>query len=209
MDEIFLSASVPEKGRGNYYETADPLLIQAAIRAFIDVTLGRRKIVWGGHPTITPMILQACQELNIPYSESVTIYQSKFFEQEFPEENECFKNVVLIDTVNNDKTASLIKMREQMLSRNEIISAVFIGGMEGIEDEYNLIKKLNPLATILVVPSPGGAALDLAKKLGFDDEKLSSIDYFKIFHSGLQIRADELRANSSKRGAASPQRKPF
>ena len=35
MSAIFLSASVPLVGRGNYHETADPFLIQCAVRELV------------------------------------------------------------------------------------------------------------------------------------------------------------------------------
>lgn len=54
MDSIFLSASVPVNGRGDYYETADPFLIQCAVREFAIAVVRKMKIVWGGHPAITP-----------------------------------------------------------------------------------------------------------------------------------------------------------
>ena len=37
--EIFLSASIPVKGRGIFYETSDPFLIQTAIRGSRDFPL--------------------------------------------------------------------------------------------------------------------------------------------------------------------------
>lgn len=63
MRSIFLSASVPLAGRGTYLETADPFLIQVAVRELMTLALGRRRIVWGGHPAITPMIWSVCQDL--------------------------------------------------------------------------------------------------------------------------------------------------
>ncbi len=63
MGSIFLSASVPIEGRGNFYETANPFLIQFAVREFLTVCLGRRHIVWGGHPAITPMVWSVCEDL--------------------------------------------------------------------------------------------------------------------------------------------------
>ena len=61
MAQIFLSASIPVQGRGNFFESADPFLIQFAVRELMTVCLGRRRIVWGGHPAITPMIWAVCR----------------------------------------------------------------------------------------------------------------------------------------------------
>lgn len=85
MSTIFLSASVPVVGRGNYFESADPFLIQMAVRELLTLALGRRRIVWGGHPAITPMVWAVCEDLGVPYSNAVVLYQSRFFEEIFPE----------------------------------------------------------------------------------------------------------------------------
>lgn len=192
-DEIFLSASVPILGRGEYYKTADPLLIQSAVRAFAEIVLGRRRIVWGGHPTITPMLMEACVHLGVSYANSVTLYQSKFFEEEFPEENEFFGNVEFTPTVGGDREASLLLMRHEMLSRPNLSAAIFIGGMEGVSAEVDMFKLHHPQATQIFVGSTGGAALEHALLEGMPEDEASSIDYFKLFHSQLGIAANEPR----------------
>lgn len=85
MSAIFLSASIPVPGRGTYYEDADPFLIQFAIRELLLVALGRRLIVWGGHPAITPMVWSVCEDLGVQYAQSVMLFQSKNFQEFFPE----------------------------------------------------------------------------------------------------------------------------
>jgi hypothetical protein len=188
MSAIFLSASIPVAGRGNYYETADPFLIQCAVRELVLASIRDRQIVWGGHPAITPMIWAICQDLNIDYSNSVILYQSRFFEDRFPEENNNFGNVVFVDAVPGDREASLLAMREAMLSRQDLTAAVFIGGMEGVEAEYVLFKKFHPEAKILPVPSPGGAALQLAERIGsFSDTDLRDVDFSRLFRKELTL----------------------
>lgn len=186
MSAIFLSASVPLVGRGNYHETADPFLIQCAVRELVMAVIRDRQIVWGGHPAITPMIWTICQDLNIDYSNSVVLYQSRFFEDRFPEENENFGNVVFVDAVPGDREASLLLMREAMLSRQDLKAAVFIGGMEGVEAEHALFKRFHPDAKILLVPAPGGAALQLANQIGgYDEAVLRDVDFASLFHTEL------------------------
>jgi hypothetical protein len=136
MRAIFLSASVPVVGRGNFYESADPFLIQTAVREFVSVALGRRLIVWGGHPAITPMVWAVCQDLGVSYASAVVLYQSNFFGDMFPEENKRFGNVVYVDAVEGSREQSLLRMREDMLSRDDLEAAVFIGGMEGVLEEH-------------------------------------------------------------------------
>ena len=64
----------------------------------------------------------------------VTLYQSNFFRRFFPEDNEYFENVVIVPEM-EDKTKSLYKMRYKMLTENIFEAGVFIGGMEGVEEE--------------------------------------------------------------------------
>jgi hypothetical protein len=186
MNEIFLSASVPIVGRGNYHETADPFLIQYAVRELVISVIRSSRIVWGGHPAITPMIWAICESLGVDYSQSVVLYQSKFFSDFFPEENQKFKNVNYVDAVNNDLNASLLKMRIEMLSRPQLSAAVFIGGMEGIHTEYDLFKSFHPRAKVLPVGGTGGAAGELAHNLYAPGHLASySIDFASLFHTEL------------------------
>lgn len=194
MNAIFLSASVPIVGRGNYHESADPFLIQSAVREFVTATLGRRLIVWGGHPAITPMVWAVCEDLGVSFAKAVVLYQSKFFADMFPEENKRFGNVEYVDAVPGDQAASLLRMREVMLSRADLTAAVFIGGMEGILEEHAMFIGLHPAAKILAVPAPGGAARQLAESLGVVSEAdLQNVDFTRLFHVELNIPPNEQR----------------
>jgi hypothetical protein len=196
MSAVFLSASVPVIGRGNFYETADPFLIQSAVREFVTVALGRRLLVWGGHPAITPMVWAVCEDLGVSYAKSVVLYQSKYFADVFPEENKRFGNVEYIDAVPDDREASLLRMRKQMLSRGDLSEAVFIGGMEGIVEEYTLFTQIHPKAKILAVPAPGGAARQLAERLGVKGETdVQNVDFAKLFHVGMKLAPNEPRTS--------------
>lgn len=190
---IFLSASVPVFG-GNYFATADPFLIQMAVRELMTLALGRRRMVWGGHPAITPMVWTVCEDLGVRYSDAVVLYQSRFFQEVFPEENAHFANVVFTEAVDNDREASLLSMRRAMLSRDDLDAAVFIGGMEGVLAEYQLFKELHPFSKVLAVPAPGGAALELASRLkSLSEPELESVDFASMFWRELGISPDEQR----------------
>lgn len=188
MNSIFLSASVPIKGRGEYYKTANPFLIQCAVREFVIAVIRHHKIVWGGHPSITPMIWSICEDLNVDYSEKVILYQSRHFEDRYPEENQRFNNVIFTDNVAGDREVSLLLMRKEMLSRKDLDAAVFIGGMDGVEDEYRLFCEFHPDALVLPVAAPGGAARLLAEKLGCCEEVgMRNIDFANLFHTHLNF----------------------
>src|SRR4051794_9555611 len=113
-EAIFLSAGAPDPKRGpQYAATADTVAITAAVSALVHVTLGRRLLVWGGHPAITPMIWVVAQDVGVDYGRWVQLYQSRHFRDEFPEDNEQFQNVTYTDDVELDREKSLLAMRER------------------------------------------------------------------------------------------------
>ena len=153
MKNIFLSASIPLPERDSkYIDTADIIAIRDAVIALTTVVLPHHRLVWGGHPSITPLVYYVMKKLNLNIQEHVTIYQSKFFEKYFPEDNNKFNNVILTDVIDNDRDKSLLHLRERMLDEFEFSAAVFIGGMEGIEGDkekgiegYTTMKKADLL----------------------------------------------------------------
>ena len=195
MSAIFLSASIPIAGRGDFYKTASPFLIQCAVQEFLVCALGRRLIVWGGHPAITPMVWAACESLGVSYAKAVVLYQSHFFADSYPEENALFKNTVETPAVDGDRQKSLEAMRRAMLSREDLTAAVFVGGMEGIFEEHSTFRKFHPNASVLIVPAAGGAARDLARERGeWNEQTAEDLNFARLFHRGLGIRANEPRA---------------
>ena len=194
-EAIFLSASVPDPKRTpKYAKTADAVAITAAVTALVYVALGRRILVWGGHPAITPMIWVVAESMGIDYGKWVKLYQSRFFKDEFPEDNERFQNVMFTDAVKEDRALSLSVMRERMFREQKFEAAIFIGGMEGIVDEYEPFAKLQPAAQILPIASTGGASIDVADRLKSPSKDLrDDLDYVSLFHRRLNISPRELR----------------
>lgn len=183
MKNIFLSASIPlPESDSLYYDSADIIGIRDAVIALASLVIGRYRIIWGGHPSITPLInyvieriIQNRIDFNIldtsnseeqketlfnrlkkEISDHVIIYQSLYFKDEFPEDNEQFENIVFTDDT-GDKHSSLQLMRDKMLSGKDFAAAVFIGGMEGIEIEYKMFKEQYPNALIIPIASTGAA----------------------------------------------------
>jgi hypothetical protein len=195
VDAIFLSAGVPDPKRGpEYAATADTVAITAAVSALVYVTLGRRPLVWGGQPAITPMIWVVAQEIGVDYGRWVRLYQSRFFQDEFAEDNARFQNVIYTDSVANDREKSLLAMRERMFCENTFKAAVFIGGMDGIVNEFEMFRRLQPNAAVVPVISTGGAVLKVAELLGSVDSDLrDDLDYVALFHRYLQISVREER----------------
>ena len=194
MSAVFLSASVPVPERGTYFERTNPHLIQIAVREFVTTVLGRKLLVWGGHPAITPMVWAICEDLGVSYSEAAVLYQSRFFVDQFPAENVGFKNVRLIDADPAGRPESLATMRRRMLEDTEIDAAVFIGGMEGIFEEYALLMELRPRVRVLPVAAPGGAAGDLAARIMPGNQDLDTLDFAQLFATFLDIAPDAPRS---------------
>ena len=135
------------------------------------------------------MVWAVCESLGVEYASAVRLYQSRFFEEWFPEENSHFRNMRYTPAVRNDREASLERMRRAMLAE-PFGAAVFIGGMEGIFAEHKIFSELQPHAKILAVAAPGGAAMQLARQLR---QRTSGVDFARMFHRRLDIRADEPR----------------
>ncbi|MGN7805781.1 hypothetical protein ACTJKE_24195 [Ensifer sp. 22521] len=192
---IFLSAGVPDPKRGpEYAKTADTVAIAAAVSALLYVTLGRRQLIWGGQPAITPMIWTIAADMGIDYGSWVRLYQSKHFQEEFPEENKHFQNVIYTDDVDNDLHRSLQAMRHKMFTENEFTNAVFIGGMGGILDEYEMLRLAQPKVNLIPLVSAGGAAALVAEKMGGVSEDLkTNLDFVALFHQHLGISEREER----------------
>ena len=156
---VFLSASVPLPSRDPaYFESADLFAIRDAVRALTMVIVERQiELIFGGHPAISPMIRLQIAETGARVSDRVVVFQSRFFEREFPVDNVAFERVILVDAVQNDQEKSLRRMREVMLE-GRFNAGLFIGGMEGVEEEYNLFQKLHGGVPSFPIASTGAAA---------------------------------------------------
>lgn len=172
MYDVFLSASIPSKDRNpKYYDTADFVAIRDAVIAIATVVVPEYRLVWGGHPAITPLIRTVYEEIlemqhdgdlsdeefKKEIKTHVLLYQSRFFEKYFPEDNGVFESVKLI-AANKDRESSLSDMRDAMLKDKNYLAAFFIGGMEGVEEEFELFRKCNPSCPVFPVASTGAAA---------------------------------------------------
>ena len=159
MKSIFLSASIPLPERDEkYIGTADIIAIRDAVIALTTVVLPHHRLIWGGHPSITPLIYYVMERLNLNIQEHITLYQSRFFEKYFPEDNNKFENIVFTDVVDNDREKSLLYMRHKMLDESEFSAGIFIGGMEGVEEEYDMFIEKHPKALVLPIASTGAGA---------------------------------------------------
>lgn len=157
LKTIFLSASIPLPDRHpKYHGTADVIAIRDAVISLASTVLPKFKLVWGGHPSITPLIYYVMQRLDLNVQQHVTLYQSRFFEHLFPEDNNRFENVILTENTHEAESSKFL-MRKRMFTENQFAAAIFIGGMEGIEDEFKLFREFHPHALLLPIASTGAA----------------------------------------------------
>lgn len=158
MKAIFLSASVPDPRRHpRYHTTADVIAIRDSVRALTTVVLPHASLSWGGHPAITPLIRVVAENVCVTGADRIRLYQSAWFSEVLPSDNAAFERYVLTPRMNT-LDASLRAMREQMLTDVAFDAAIFIGGMEGVEEEFQMFRRLHPRARTLPVASTGAAA---------------------------------------------------
>ena len=61
------------------------------VRALATVIIPNAHLVWGGHPSITPLIRYILERMDVNINEYVTLYQSLYFMGKFPVENIIFE----------------------------------------------------------------------------------------------------------------------
>jgi len=160
-DSVFLSAGIPVAREAEFAKTADPLLIHSAVRALCALVFGKLQLVWGGHPAITPMLWAACENLGLEHAKTVRLYQSKWFEDHYPDENKRFGNITYTRAAKTEQ-ASLRLMRRLMIGDHRYAAGVFVGGAQGVIDEFKMFRDCHPDVAVIVLPSTGGAARAIA-----------------------------------------------
>ncbi|MEB3791712.1 hypothetical protein [Acinetobacter sp. IK40] len=182
LKKIFLSASIPLADRDpKYFDTADNTAIRDAVIALSRIVLPKAELVWGGHPSITPLIRAVLEKQNLQISEHVTLYQSNFFLKKFPSDNNFFEKLIITDEL-KDQKESLGLMRKKMIVGNNFCAAIFIGGMDGVEDEYKLFKEAHPDVPVFPIASTGAASRILYFQENFKNERLlTDFCYLPLF----------------------------
>ena len=192
---IFLSASFPSLDRSReFFENSDPdEITQALVSACRAIFSMNGRIVFGGHPSVTPLVMLIAEEYLPKELESrrqrayregplVIAYQSEAFGNVLPESMRNLTEWALGElrwvksdderpvfsergTLNKDSVASALQaMRRAMLSATDPVAAIFIGGMEGIYREYDLFKEMFEGRPVYFLGGPGGAARHLSER---------------------------------------------
>lgn len=171
---VFLSASFPSGERGQRYRPYDPEAIADAVVAIARAVLDAGgHLVFGGHPTISPLVLLIAAELDV--KGRVHIFQTRYFEGHVPPETleldkRGYGEITWTAAVQRDRDASLAQMRAQMLARTDLVAAVFVGGMEGIPHEAELFARMHAKAWIVPIRAPGGAVRQIEPTVELPDE---------------------------------------
>jgi hypothetical protein len=172
---IILCASYPPR---DYKLRADSHEIAAAVTALISAAFERDwSIVFGGHPSIVPLVFMVARELD--RKGIVTIYQSNYFVNHLSRAagslaEQGYGEIVLVphdpgeippaegEPVDARRCPrSLARMREVMVSHPGSQALVVIGGDTGVLDEYEIFRRANPLLPAIPIGFPGGAAREL------------------------------------------------
>ena len=167
---IFLSASFPSGRRGKAVEPYDPSAVADAVTALVRAVLSRHgRLLLGGHPTITPLVLAIAMEHRSMHS--VDVFQSEWFRERITPETRKLANLGFGEIHWTERCVDLDgtmrKMRRRMLNFGHVAGAVFVGGMDGVEEEHRMVGHMLPGIPRIPMRGPGGAA---ARLQTMDDE---------------------------------------
>lgn len=162
---MLLSASFPSGERASDVQPFDAASIADAVTAVVRaVLISGGKLLFGGHPTITPLVLLIGSELGVRHA--VDVFQSEWFREEVTDETVALvkSGVGKIHWTSQMSTReeSLELMRSRMFSFVRPMAAVFIGGMSGMHDEYLRFGEVCPGVPRLPLFGPGGAAAQMS-----------------------------------------------
>jgi hypothetical protein len=153
---VFLSAGMPDPGRPQkYYATMDATAIREAVTGLVLAVTPTTSLVFGGQPAISPFVYQTAKAIGA--IDNVVIYQSDFFRSRVPTDSLAFGRIKWTKP-GTDQDTSLALMRQEMIRSHDFVAGVFIGGMEGIEDEFAMFKARHTQAIVLPIASTGAAA---------------------------------------------------
>jgi hypothetical protein len=167
---VMLSASMPDElvgtPRAQLMFSFIVLFTQAVVEA-------GGKIVFGGHPGISPLVHEAVRKMN--KNDAVKIFQLSRFKDKAPKEIWDKKAFDSINWIGDGKAKiedDLAMLRDSMASVSK--AAVFIGGktqnenfsgkIPGIRDEYNRFLVHNPESPVYLIGLMRGETLNLVKE---------------------------------------------
>jgi hypothetical protein len=191
MLTVFLSASVPSLKRAERFRRGAlaAFEIEQAVISLARAVFARGgRLVFGGHPSISPLVAMVAGEYRKPRRAengkerepaSVIIYQSEAYRDVAEEATLLLyqmdtAQVVWTQAVGGERfdperregpqcQLSLESMRREMMNATQPEAMICIGGMEGVLEEARLYEALFPARKIYVLRVTGGAAAELAE----------------------------------------------
>jgi hypothetical protein len=164
---VLLSASLPEEldyAASDSFGSEASDLRDAVTEISREILQKGGRLALGGHPTITPLLLDVCTELRSPGL--MTVYQSERFRNEIPPATWSLSKggwANLRFTASfADRELDLEVMRLAMVTEEPIAGAVFIGGKAGVSFEHELVQSLTYGVPRVTLGAPGGVAAGLA-----------------------------------------------
>lgn len=211
---VLLSASVPSEKRSEKYhenytkiKNAQIQIEEAIIGLTRNIFQAGGKIIFGGHPSISPLVAMVATEFrlnkeienmrrNEDEEKPIKIFQSEAYSKVFSKETSGlfalgYSNIVWTEAVNGEEYDSSIQGRPQCeeslaLMRRQMMKGVdalvCIGGMEGVEKEFDMFREIHPGKPVFLLASTGGASKILADRFsGLNSIKvIDAIDYQKL-----------------------------
>jgi hypothetical protein len=187
---VFLAGSVPDR-EGFERVPEAPFVVEQAVVALARAVFAEEgKIVFGAHPSISPLVAAVASEYALAQTgeaknRRVRIYQSRAFSKVLPDEtwDMCrfgFADLVWTEAKNGEEyrpgepaslkcPQSLKHMRESLIEDCKPRAMVVIGGMQGVIEEADLYRKFcesnpNLRLEIFTAAYTGGVAKRLVKE---------------------------------------------
>jgi hypothetical protein len=185
---VFLGGSIPNPQRWEGFFDAREITDAIAAAARAVLTAGGT-LVTGAHPTIAPLLLYIAAEIpHDPADPRVLVYQSALFESVMPKETKRFEeegigSLRMTEAAPGDQpvpgqwSASLRIMRQRMFSDTNPRAGIFVGGMQDISTELELLRERKPPVYTYPVARPGGEAASLVQFAPEQIRELLSTSY--------------------------------
>jgi hypothetical protein len=184
---VFLSASVPDPARDDRFSRiADaPFQVEQAVVSLARAVFSEGgRLVFGGHPTISPLVATVAAEYREPNlteggkeraEPQVVIFQSEVFREFIPSDTDLLIRLGLAEerwteAIGDERfisgegspleqcPRSLYEMRRQMLVETDPAAMVCVGGMEGVRREAGMFREQFRDRPIFTLARTGGAA---------------------------------------------------
>lgn len=211
---VMLSAAMPEVPSEDS-QAADELLYALISSLTSGLVMGGAHVVFGGHPSITPVVHETVLQLGPRWTGSLSLHQLRRFRDNAPPE--AFDEAVFGaiewsgqdlrpgQTITAGIDADLGVMRDAMV--RDANAAVLIGGKRngygnkpGIRDEFDRFRAVHPTGRVHLVGLLGGATQDLIDEYRDEDPDKSPIQIHEVRDPDLviaQVIADLLAPSSA------------